>query len=415
MRVDVLAMQALGHSTAPTSPSTAAVKTSAAGAGFSDELTGATATQAPAAYTVQSGDNLSTIVREHARSQGRTLTGAEVWQGVLDVAQANKLANPDYIVPGQTLDLSALSPASNPASAPAPEPMPVATVAVPVPVRSTAATMVKTDAVKTGTGTPETAPPPAAAPVPAASASPEPVAVLTHPERGVSALSIFPVTGNAPNAIVTPAARASARVVRHPALQRTGGVGGPPYVRTRLDELEVFQLTAGVTYRKPEEVGMQEVDMREVVDDLENAKTAIAHPWSPLLEGSARLTSDFGRRKDPFTGSPDFHKGIDLAAKMGTRIRPMREGTVAFSGWQPGYGKVVIVRHDDGLETVYGHNATNMVRKGQRVDTEDVLGLVGSTGRSTGPHLHFEVRESGHAVNPLPFLEQQGTTRIARN
>jgi murein DD-endopeptidase MepM/ murein hydrolase activator NlpD len=404
MGVDVLAMQAVGHTTPPGSTSAVATRISTtAGADFGESLAGAVQPPAPpASHTVRQGDNLSGIVRNHTRALGRTLSNAEVWQGVLDVARANGLANPDYIVPGQAIDLSVLSPVT----APAPTPVPAPAVTTAPPLRSSAATVSAEKPAATETVAPE-----AAAPTPAASASPEPLAVVTHPEPGVSALALFPMTGHAPPAITTPAERATAQVLRRPATQRTGGIGGAPYVRTRRDELEVFQLTAGVSYRKPDDVGMT-----AITEERSTAKASIVQPWAPLLGGAARLTSDYGRRADPFTGVPDFHKGIDLAAKMGTHIHPLREGTVSFSGWQSGYGKVVIVRHDDGLETVYGHNASNRVRKGQRVGPEDVLALVGSTGRSTGPHLHFEVRENGRAVNPMPHLGQTPpATRIARN
>jgi murein DD-endopeptidase MepM/ murein hydrolase activator NlpD len=164
-----------------------------------------------------------------------------------------------------------------------------------------------------------------------------------------------------------------------------------------------FQLTANFSLASPEEV----------------AKAAMARPspggspWGRLVEGSARLTSEFGHRTDPFTGRPDYHRGIDLAADFGARVRPYAPGVVTFSGWQPGYGKLVIVRHDDGLETAYGHNASNLVRRGDSVDADTVIALVGSTGRSTGPHLHFEVRENGEPVDPVPYLSG-GSFQVAR-
>ncbi|MBI4558957.1 MAG: M23 family metallopeptidase [Candidatus Hydrogenedentes bacterium] len=128
--------------------------------------------------------------------------------------------------------------------------------------------------------------------------------------------------------------------------------------------------------------------------------------WEPILEQAARLTSQFGARRDPFTGAPSHHHGIDLAAERGTRIFPWKPGEVVFSGWKTGYGKVVVIRHDDGLETLYGHNTKNLVQKGDRVTPTTALGLVGATGRTTGPHLHFEVRQKGRAVDPVPLLKQ---------
>jgi murein DD-endopeptidase MepM/ murein hydrolase activator NlpD len=127
-------------------------------------------------------------------------------------------------------------------------------------------------------------------------------------------------------------------------------------------------------------------------------------PWSRILGGPARLTSKFGMRKDPFSGLPQFHDGVDIAAKAGTEVFPSMPGRVKFSGWKPGYGKVVVVEHPNGLETVYGHTSKNLVKAGDTVTTETAIAEVGSTGRSTGPHLHFEVRRNDVAFDPMPLL-----------
>ncbi len=128
------------------------------------------------------------------------------------------------------------------------------------------------------------------------------------------------------------------------------------------------------------------------------------NPWQRILGGKARLTSAFGMRRDPFTGRRQHHNGVDVAATTGTKIFPFKSGEVVFSGWKGGYGNMVIVEHGDGTETYYGHNSKNLVKPGQRVGTDTPLGLVGSTGRSTGPHIHFEVRKNGRAVDPIPLL-----------
>ncbi|MBL7645566.1 MAG: M23 family metallopeptidase [Candidatus Hydrogenedentes bacterium] len=118
-------------------------------------------------------------------------------------------------------------------------------------------------------------------------------------------------------------------------------------------------------------------------------------------------------RKDPFNGEMAFHDGIDLAVKRGTGITALKDGVVTFSGFKGGYGNTVIVRHEDGLETVYGHASRNHVREGETVTAGTLLADAGSTGRSTGPHLHFEVRKDGKSVNPLPYLKD-GNLRLAR-
>lgn len=126
-----------------------------------------------------------------------------------------------------------------------------------------------------------------------------------------------------------------------------------------------------------------------------------------VLAGPAEVSSRFGFRKDPFTGRREHHDGVDLAVPKGTHIHPVQSGRVAFSGWQGGYGNVVIVRHADGTETVYGHNKENLVHAGQRVTADTTLALSGSSGRSTGPHLHFEVRKNGQATDPTQYIAQQ--------
>lgn len=140
---------------------------------------------------------------------------------------------------------------------------------------------------------------------------------------------------------------------------------------------------------------------------------ASSSPWQSVLDAPARLTSEFGPRSDPFSGRWRQHNGIDLASEQGTQVRPLLPGKVVFSGWRNGYGNTVVVRHADGLETLYGHHAENLVGKGDEVSQKTALGLVGSTGRATGPHLHFEVRRNGEAVNPLPFMTGR-FTRVAR-
>jgi murein DD-endopeptidase MepM/ murein hydrolase activator NlpD len=113
-----------------------------------------------------------------------------------------------------------------------------------------------------------------------------------------------------------------------------------------------------------------------------------------------RVSSGFGYRKDPFTGDDKFHHGIDIAASEGTRIYPVKPGEVVFSGYRKGYGNIVEVDHGDGLVTRYAHNRANRVAPGDRVGTDTVIAEVGSTGRSTGPHLHFEVQYEGRKVPP---------------
>jgi len=127
--------------------------------------------------------------------------------------------------------------------------------------------------------------------------------------------------------------------------------------------------------------------------------------WNSLVGGAGRLSSAFGSRKDPFSGLVRQHNGIDIAAPAGTSIRAFRSGEVVFAGWKPGYGNTVVLRHEDGTESLYGHLSKSLVQVGDRVTGHAAIACVGSTGRSTGAHLHFEVRRAGRAVDPMPLLD----------
>jgi murein DD-endopeptidase MepM/ murein hydrolase activator NlpD len=140
----------------------------------------------------------------------------------------------------------------------------------------------------------------------------------------------------------------------------------------------------------------------EAAAPMANAKGALPAELSTfrMPVPGARMTSRFGMRSDPFSGHSRDHKGIDLAAPQGAAIRPVADGTVVLAGKRSGYGNVVVVDHGDGLRTLYAHCHELKVRAGDQVDGRSVLGTVGSTGRSTGSHLHFEVRRDGEQVDP---------------
>lgn len=116
---------------------------------------------------------------------------------------------------------------------------------------------------------------------------------------------------------------------------------------------------------------------------------------------SARLSSNFGRRSHPITGAAHWHSGIDLAAPHGSPVVATASGRVAAAGPAGGYGLLVTLERADGLQTRYGHLSRIAVAIGQEVGEGEIIGYVGSTGRSTGPHLHYEVRRDGVALNPL--------------
>ncbi|HEY9726625.1 MAG TPA: peptidoglycan DD-metalloendopeptidase family protein [Chroococcales cyanobacterium] len=116
------------------------------------------------------------------------------------------------------------------------------------------------------------------------------------------------------------------------------------------------------------------------------------------------ITSGFGWRRHPILGYVRFHSGLDFGASYGSVIRAAESGRVIFAGWYSGYGNAVIINHGDGITTLYGHTSKLYVSEGQTVQVGQAIAAVGSTGLSTGPHLHFEVRKNGEPVDPMPYL-----------
>jgi murein DD-endopeptidase MepM/ murein hydrolase activator NlpD len=127
-------------------------------------------------------------------------------------------------------------------------------------------------------------------------------------------------------------------------------------------------------------------------------------PVRKPVDGDIEPASGFGVRMDPFTSSPAMHTGLDLHGETGDPVRATADGKVTTAGWSGGYGRVVDIDHGNGLSTRYGHLSSIDVRVGQSIRTGQIIGKIGSTGRSTGPHLHYETRVRGEAVDPNKFL-----------
>lgn len=133
-------------------------------------------------------------------------------------------------------------------------------------------------------------------------------------------------------------------------------------------------------------------------------KTLVGLPLRQPVFGRANLSSGFGLRSDPFNGRPAMHTGLDFRGSVGDPVRSTANGKVVSAGWAGGYGRLVEIKHSNGLSTRYGHLSRIQVRPGQLVKAGQIIGRMGSTGRSTGPHLHYETRVRGEAVNPKRFL-----------
>jgi murein DD-endopeptidase MepM/ murein hydrolase activator NlpD len=129
-----------------------------------------------------------------------------------------------------------------------------------------------------------------------------------------------------------------------------------------------------------------------------------ALPIRKPVPGELDETSGFGVRMDPFLNRPAMHTGIDFRGTIGEPVRATASGTVTVAGWSGGYGRLVEIDHGNGLSTRYGHLSEIEVKVGQKVRIGEEIGRLGSTGRSTGPHLHYETRINGEAVDPARFL-----------
>lgn len=131
-----------------------------------------------------------------------------------------------------------------------------------------------------------------------------------------------------------------------------------------------------------------------------------ALPTGMPVKQDFRVTSGFGIRNDPFTGQLAMHEGLDFVAEHGSPVVATAAGTVVRSGWDSAYGNVIEVAHIEGFTTRYAHLSKRIVQEGQKVARGDTLGLLGSTGRSTGPHLHYEVMRFDRVLNPMQMLAQ---------
>lgn len=142
------------------------------------------------------------------------------------------------------------------------------------------------------------------------------------------------------------------------------------------------------------------------LDQMNMYRIAISRvPFGTPVKTAVRYTSGFGGRKDPLGRGYRMHEGQDIAGAHGSPIYATADGVVTYAGWQSGYGRLIKIRHDFGIETRYGHLSQISVNVGEKVSRDERIGDMGNTGRSTGTHLHYEVRLSGTAVNPMTYIK----------
>lgn len=155
----------------------------------------------------------------------------------------------------------------------------------------------------------------------------------------------------------------------------------------------------------PDEMSLRANEVLGVLDEMNLYRMAAEQlPFAMPVFENFRLTSGFGYRRDPFNGGRRLHAGTDFAGPRGTPIYSTAEGEVIFAGRQSGYGNMIEIRHPFGYTTRYAHLSRIRVSEGERVSRGDLIGDMGNTGRSTGPHLHYEVRLNGDPVNPMTFI-----------
>lgn len=183
--------------------------------------------------------------------------------------------------------------------------------------------------------------------------------------------------------------------------ERTGGKGGPS--KTKVSDLVVLQ-EQNALLQKNLQVSTQDWDNLLASIKAENYRNEVTPNLWPLDGGY--ISSDFGSRANPFDGySSDYHPGIDIAENYGAPVYASASGYVQRAGWYGGYGKYIKISHDYGYATAYGHLSSIEISAGDYVSKGQIIGYVGSTGYSTGPHLHFEVLLYGEQVNPRRLMK----------
>jgi len=182
-------------------------------------------------------------------------------------------------------------------------------------------------------------------------------------------------------------------------------VGGPGAAMDGLADADIADFTASF-----DELALQLDDREQQLDVLESLLMSRSLQEEVFPAGfpaeKGWVSSYFGMRTDPFTGKPARHEGVDVAGKMGSNVLSVASGVVTWAGERYGYGNLVEVNHGNGYVTRYGHNKEVKVSVGDTVKKGQVIALMGSTGRSTGPHVHFEVLRNGTPVNPIKYVRR---------
>lgn len=189
---------------------------------------------------------------------------------------------------------------------------------------------------------------------------------------------------------------------------RLMGVGGPDYGED--SPIQAVREAYGIDGMRADldalvlQAEYQNTSFDEILGKMQKDRKVWSHTPSILPVNDPVLTSKFGMRRNPLTGKLQPHKGVDFSAPSGTPVYATANGTVDFAGRKNGFGLVVILDHGYGYKTVYAHNSVNLVSEGEEIQRGDMIARVGNTGRSTGSHLHYEVRVNNTHDNPLKYI-----------
>ena len=186
-------------------------------------------------------------------------------------------------------------------------------------------------------------------------------------------------------------------------------LGGPTFdvndvVSVSKNEINLYNLLNELSYQIQKSEQQLDILDQQLLTKTNSVSSFVA--GKPVLSGW--ISSKFGHRIDPFTGNPAWHKGIDFAGKFGDKIVAVASGVVTFSGKKTGYGNLIEINHGNGYVTRYAHNQSHLVLSGDIVEKGQIIAEMGSTGRSTGPHVHFEVLRNNKPMNPERYIFRSG-------
>lgn len=176
------------------------------------------------------------------------------------------------------------------------------------------------------------------------------------------------------------------------------------YLRRIIEIIPILFLIIGLYFYSDYYKIFSSISIHKINFNLTNIENHSIPSILPLEPGTYTIGSEYGKRRDPFSGRWKFHKGVDFSAKRGTPIYATAKGVVSFSNWKKGYGNVIEIDHQNGYKTMFSHLNRRLVNNGQRVNIGDMIGRVGRTGKATGNHLHYEVFYKNKNLNPQKYF-----------